>query len=552
MRYDKSWTPEELPAEARTTGPLGGPDDLFSIAFSGSQALVAGGRHLLVNGGAGWTLDAGAQALLDRYDARVYAVAGLPDGGAVAAGSGGFVIERDTPSGPWHVADQPLPNQPVAAVAAFRENGTVRALASVVFGDTSFPLPDPTQLPPADPGEPAPALPAFAVPSSGTLLRQTATGWRDEDRSGLRSPTADKARVSDPVLAFLIDGAGRGWIAGGWTGVAPTLTDSGATTGGGDVSATAAMARYATAGPERAPGQTATPVPTAAGPARLLVGGHAQCDRACAGMGQLQLMPERTLAQAVAQATAMASQPNGPRALLYTGGRVAPGSGGAAEPQAEADRLAALLGVGNGGAGMPVLAAVSPGDATGGTTAPFQRAFAGAPAPFGVGAAGGGLARTHYAAEVTTSGGRSELLSSTTRRARSPPPTPCRTRPRRNCRGCAPRWPTPRPPASPRSSWAAAASTPATAPRRQPTPPRSPQRCAMAAHRPTSTTAPSARASRPSRPARATASRRSAPARSAIAPARHGPASTCPDSCCWRSTRPSATPPPTARRSPSG
>ncbi|HWH93625.1 MAG TPA: hypothetical protein VNT03_07175, partial [Baekduia sp.] len=416
LKYDKSWQQEALPAEATTTGPLGGPDDLTSIAFAGAQAIVAAGHHLLVNDGAAWTVDPSAQALIDRYQATVYAVAGLPDGGAVAAGAGGFVIERDSAVAPWRLASQPLADQTATAAAAFREDGQLRALLSVT--NAHWPRDEEVSLQPSDPGAPPPLIPAFTLPTTGALLRETATGWHDEDPSGLRSPTPDRARGSDPVLAMLVDGTGRGWLAGGWIGLAPTLTGAGTATGpgsGGDVD-TAAVERYAISNPEHSPAQAQSAVPMSAGPARLLVGGNAACQDPCAGLDQLQLMPERTLAQATTQAAAMAADPDGPRALLYTGGRVAPGSTVGAEPQAEADRLAALLG-GTGGA-LPVFAAVAPADAAGDTSAPFQRAFAGSPQPFGTGAAAAGtapvvlgaapaagLARTHYAADVQTGGG---------------------------------------------------------------------------------------------------------------------------------------------------
>ena len=84
---------------------------LTSIAFAGSQAIVAAGGDLLVNDGGGWQVDASAHALLDSVRAgnpQLFAVAGLPDGGAVAAGRD-IVIERDGPGAPWRFSDQPLP-----------------------------------------------------------------------------------------------------------------------------------------------------------------------------------------------------------------------------------------------------------------------------------------------------------------------------------------------------------------------------------------------------------------------------------------------------------
>ena len=81
LRYGKSWTQEALP------GGFEGAN-FSQIAFAGREALVATENGLLTNDGSGWRVDAGAHALLRSTDAtgRLFAVAGLPDGGAVAAG----------------------------------------------------------------------------------------------------------------------------------------------------------------------------------------------------------------------------------------------------------------------------------------------------------------------------------------------------------------------------------------------------------------------------------------------------------------------------------
>ncbi|MDQ3644901.1 MAG: hypothetical protein M3356_05260, partial [Actinomycetota bacterium] len=82
LRYGKSWEQEALPAgyEGR---------DLTQVAFAGGQAIVAAGGDLLVNDGGAWRVDQSARGLLDGVRAgqpQLFAVAGLPDGGAVAAG----------------------------------------------------------------------------------------------------------------------------------------------------------------------------------------------------------------------------------------------------------------------------------------------------------------------------------------------------------------------------------------------------------------------------------------------------------------------------------
>ncbi len=98
------------------------------------------------------------------------AVAGLPDGGAVAAGRD-IVIERDGPGAPWRFSDQPLPGSTAIAAAAVRDGGRVRAVVSVVPQLTYPPADD---LPEPDPNVPPPILPPFSLPGDGYLLRETA------------------------------------------------------------------------------------------------------------------------------------------------------------------------------------------------------------------------------------------------------------------------------------------------------------------------------------------------------------------------------------------
>jgi hypothetical protein len=103
LRYDKTWTQDALPAGFERA-------NLSAVAFAGGQALVAAGRGLLVNDGGGWTEDAGVRDLLaalrSNEPPQLLAVAGLPDGGAVAAGRN-VVLLRDGPGGPWRASDQP-------------------------------------------------------------------------------------------------------------------------------------------------------------------------------------------------------------------------------------------------------------------------------------------------------------------------------------------------------------------------------------------------------------------------------------------------------------
>lgn len=414
LRYGKSWEPMALPDALATSGPGGGRADVFGVAFAGPQALAAvGSGGVIVEDGGGWRVDEGVAALLDRIRKdgaapRVFAVAGLPDGGAVAVGATGdnqgLVLERDTAGGPWRYSDQPLTGTGIAA-AAFREDGRVRALVSVT--PRVWPTVDDLQIPAADPALPTPRRTGLSLPVDGYLQRETAAGWRDEERTRLRSPTADVSRKSDPVLALLTDPAGRGWTVGGWNGA----TDS---VGRGPLPdeppaeelQTSSVGRYDPAGPQASTNVTQKAPDMGAARARLLVGGGGRCLGACAGLAPLDIAPDRTLARALGLAGTLGVEADGPRAFVYTGGRLA-ASGANAGP--ELARFATLAGT----SPLPFLGVAGPSDLAGGAGA-FTAAFAAFPAPFGAGPATAGTrpvaigtpaaggARTHYAVDVDT------------------------------------------------------------------------------------------------------------------------------------------------------
>ncbi len=412
LRYGKSWEQDPLPA-----GFAG--RSFTSIAFAGREAIAAAGDDLLVEDGSGWHVDDSAHALLRSAPGGqpfIYAVAGLPDGGAVAAGRD-IVIERDGgPGGSWRYSKQPILGSTAIAAAAVRSGGGVRAVVSVI-PQLSFPPAD--DLPPPDPNVPPPVLPPFALPGDGYLLRETANGWEDEQRTGFAATSADRPLKSDPVLALLLDSSGAGWALGGWSGYADASGrgTSASGSGGGSLRArvrTAAIARYADAAP---PPRAAVPraVPMPPGPIRLAVAGHAECAETCAELSRQALGPDRTLAAALHTVAAFAGG-NGPRALLYTGNRVASGLG-----QADGERYASLL---SSAPSLPVYAALGSDDvADSAGSAVFQSAFASFPAPFGLGSAPAGIstggipgagvaagARTHYAFDSSGPGGTVRVI----------------------------------------------------------------------------------------------------------------------------------------------
>jgi hypothetical protein len=399
LEYGKSWEQVALPA-----GFSGA--DLTSIAFAGSQAIVAAGGDLLTNEGSGWHVDASAQALLDSIrggEPRLLAVAGLPDGGAVAAGRD-IVLERDGPTSPWRFSRQPLPGSTAIAAAAVRGAAGVSAVVSVV---PQLVYPQSDDLPPPDPNVPPPVLPPFGLPGDGYVLRETADGWEDQQRSAFFGSGSDRPVKSDPTLALLLDAAGNGWALGGWSGYGDA---AGRGTSASGAAGSAVRARVRTAAISRfGVGATAAPVAAASapvampgGPVRFALAGNAACQEACADLAPQSIGPDRTLAAALRLVATMLGGA-GPRALLYTGNRVATGLG-----SADGARYASLLGA---EPGLPVFPALGSGDVSNGVGAGvFRSAFAAFPAPFGSGAAPAGIsaagipgagssgeARTHYA-----------------------------------------------------------------------------------------------------------------------------------------------------------
>ncbi len=405
LSYSKSWDQEALP-------PGYASADLTKIAFAGNQALVAAGRGLLVNDGGGWREDAGVRALLDsvgKGDGNIYSVAGLPDGGAVAAGRN-LVIERDGPGSPWRFSDQPLPGVTVVALGAFREGGALRAVASVLPRLT-FPVKE--VLPPTDPNSPPPIAPPFGLPGDGYVLRENARGWGDEQRAAYAGSGPDRPLKSDPLLSFDLDASGNGWAVGGWSGEADaagrgTSARNAAGRSTRDRVQTGGVYRYGSDSGAPPPAAGGSPVPQPSGPVRLAVGGNAQCETSCSDLREQSIGPDSTLLSALARARSLRGGA-GPRAFLYTGGRQKTALGAA-----DASRYAELLG---SQPGLPVYPALAAGDSAAGTAA-FSGAFSSFAAPFGGGAPPAGISsagipgagaaagtRTHYAFDTSGDGG---------------------------------------------------------------------------------------------------------------------------------------------------
>jgi hypothetical protein len=377
LRYGKTWTQEALPPELADA-------NFTSIAFAGSEAIAAyrqlpdpstnhytGG--LLVNDGSGWQMDREADSVMG---ANVpWAVAGLPDGGAAFAageasgsGEGAVVFERETAGAPWQQTPTPLSASEPSSLALFREGGSLRAVVSGSVPNT-YGLENAPEPPPGFPPNLIPPYPLNA--GSGYLLRQTATGWSDEEHEAndVKEPDGsyrfyDSVYNPDPISAVLVDPTGaQGWAVGGFVAASSS-------TGALE---TADIERYPADGVPP-PGVGSTPIPTEpAKQAIFAIGGDAQCAAPCADLENARIGPDTWLSAALARA----GQVPGVRAFLYTGPRVTSGETTGSAEQAvpyasELARYEQLL----ASSPIPAFAAISPSDrdpASGECT--FEQAF---------------------------------------------------------------------------------------------------------------------------------------------------------------------------------
>jgi hypothetical protein len=322
LKFGKSWeeiSPSEREALERELKFGEQQLNFTSIAFAGSEALASyryvNGEHeaggLLVNDGSGWRVDHGVTALAGQP--VLSKVAGLSDGGAVAAGPG-LVIERDSATAPWRFSAPLLGAQNVSALAAYEEaSGAVRAVVSIdldpYLNPNYLPLIDGAfagDLPaPSGPGQPPPRLSPDPLPDTGYVLKETDTGWSDIEHMALEAPGSQDMPVRpDPVLALLVSPNGSaGLVVGGQTSLV----------------ATAAAMRFGVS-PSTAGGDTATPITTVKGNATFAVGGGAACEQACANFANEGLAPDVLLSHALLSANQIAaSSPGGLRGFLYTG-----------------------------------------------------------------------------------------------------------------------------------------------------------------------------------------------------------------------------------------
>jgi hypothetical protein len=341
LRFGKSWEQEALPAELQEV-------NFTSVTFAGTEALATyrtlSGQNevggIAVREGSGpWHVDAGAKALLEQLPQTktvLSRVAGLPDGGVVAAGPG-LVIECDSECGsanPWRFSSQPLPEaQNVSALAAYREpSGPVRAVVSIDLDQYLNPQrwdgeylesqgsPYKIDAPPVTvAGEPHPFLPPDFLPNSGYVLKETSSGWADMEHDALpataMSGTGDDPSRPDPVLALIVGSSGTSGLAvGGQTGDIEGLGPRAGIEIGDLHHQTAAAMRFPSADAS-SNGIASAPVQTKPGESGFVVGGEASCSAECAPWVNEGIGPEVWLEHALASANQIA----GLRGFLYTG-----------------------------------------------------------------------------------------------------------------------------------------------------------------------------------------------------------------------------------------
>jgi hypothetical protein len=386
LKYGKSWEQVPLPAELRQA-------NFTSVAFAGGEALASyrlvrpipgktgefvetGGLAVEEDGsGLHWHVDPGASALLG--ESVLSRVAGLPDGGAVAAGPG-VVIERDSPSSTWRLSSQPLfEAQNISALAAYRDSaGAVRAVVSIDLDEQLGPryfagvkleqgafkvdLPAPSAA-----GQPPTFLEPDPLPNSGYVLKETATGWSDMEHQALPAPGGklpkDMPVRPDPALALLVSLNGEeGLAVGGQTGDLEGRGLSPEVHPNNIHDQTAAAMRFPVGTASVNGSAVSTPIAAPSGTVSFVVAGQAACaQESCADFAQEGLGPDAWLEHAIQSANGIASASSGTvGAFLYTGGRLPAPSGGEAFSRA-LQRYAALLG---GGGALPVYPAASAND----------------------------------------------------------------------------------------------------------------------------------------------------------------------------------------------
>ncbi len=373
LHYDGTgWSTEQPPAADSGV-------DITSVAVAGSEAFAVANGNLIAHSSAGWQ-EVGSSLLPSPAPTpgNLRLVAGLPDGGVVAAGRS-LVLVREASGQGFAYAAQPLQGIAVALAPYRGSDGKLRTYASVA-------PPAAESLSHEIGGFPA---------GDGELLRQTDSGWQDLSHAqyaGGRA-TGDGAMKSDPVLAVAASPDGEhAWAVGGYDGTEDaagqgTIGTASASRPAGWQSAS--VWRYDTTG-SAAPSELAPTqpnLPAQPGTVSFAFFTSPMCRTQCAGVPGAQ--PDVNLTSAAKEIAAYAAQPGGPAFAMLGGNAVGPVEGQAWENgNGEADfaqlpELLAPLG------SVPTFAALGkfdhvPTDPSN-ETRPWAEAFSSAPPPFGSG-----------------------------------------------------------------------------------------------------------------------------------------------------------------------
>jgi photosystem II stability/assembly factor-like uncharacterized protein len=352
-------------------------ENISSVSVAGAEAFaVAGGNLIRRPPGGAW--EEVGEALLPSNPKLVphhlTLVAGLPDGGVIAAGRS-TVLVREASGHSFEYAEQPLSGVAVA-LAPFRSaNGKLRAYISVA-PPVNAQTDEVGGFPPGD----------------GELLRETESGWQDLSRSQYAGSaiSGDGVVKSDPVLAVATDPTGEhAWVGGGYDG-----TQDAAGQGTTEVLtarpvgwSTASIWRYDSSGNAQPPARTSAAPSLAAKPGVVSFAFFTSpmCKVQCSAVPDAQ--PQVNLSAAAKQIASATAQPGGPAFAMLGGNAVGPMEhGNGAEPAADFARLPELLAPLGG---VPTFAALGHFDQLNET--PWAEAFAAAPEPFGTSAATAGI-----------------------------------------------------------------------------------------------------------------------------------------------------------------
>lgn len=400
LSFGKTWTQVPLPPALQNV-------DFTSIAFAGGTALASyrdvnptGGENgtqpieaggLAVDTPSGWQPDTNANSLLASLgyaeDTVLSKVAGLSNGGAVAAGPGVVIETGNIASDAWSFSPEALPEaQQVSALAAFDQpGGGIGAIVSIDLDPNLNPNQFLTNDTPtgdgvspvyaddvpynASSGQPPAIIGTDPYPDSGYLLEQTSSGWQDMEHETYPTGTAnaegegDVSVRPDPVFGLLVNSNGsEGLAVGGQTGATGVTGTSTPATG----AETAGISRFGAGATGETQTGTAT-ITTDPTQASFVLGGDAACVTACAEKAVGSLAPDVSLTHAVSEA----GEIQGVRDFLYAGGRLPDDGSAAGDLLPELDREQSLL----QNSSLPIYVAPSVDVAPGGSLATFLGVF---------------------------------------------------------------------------------------------------------------------------------------------------------------------------------